>query len=148
MLLLKLIFFVGDIVLPKHDWPYAPMSAQRFVDLITPGGIEDFFSSDLTDAEISEKLGHVDVPAIIFLGDEDEYVPKSVNKKKLLSRWKAAIPGKVTTHVLLKQGHYFSNIGGSSQTFLQKTVEFINTVVVTPGTIRRRDTVASLEAGL
>ena len=37
----------------------APLSAARFCDLFERNGKDDFFSSDLTKEEMSERLGHM-----------------------------------------------------------------------------------------
>jgi len=112
----------GDITLPKSYWPYAPMTARRFVDLISFDGADDFFSSDFSDEEMKNKLGHIKVPTLICLGDQDEYIPKFVNKTNLMARWSKVIPGKVTTSLLQQEGHYFSD----SKAFLRKATDFIN----------------------
>ena len=54
---------------PREWWPYAPMTAQRFVDLLERGGADDFFSSDLSTGELAETLGQLKVPTLLLLGD-------------------------------------------------------------------------------
>lgn len=67
----------------------APMSAYRTWSLLARGGDDDYFSSDLSDGELGKTFGKVPKGArmCFLLGDEDPYVPKSVDKKALLERW-------------------------------------------------------------
>eukprot|EP00948_MAST-09A_sp_MAST-9A-sp1_P001149 g1149.t1 len=61
----------------------APLTAQRAVDLFTKNGADDFFSSDLTDVELRDRLGHMEnYRTIIALSLDDEYVPLSVANYK------------------------------------------------------------------
>ena len=71
---------------------WAPITAKRFLDLKDVGGADDFFSSDLTDEQLAEKLSHVgelsstlDVLLVAFSG-ADEYVPKAIDTKLLTDR--------------------------------------------------------------
>ncbi|TPX30483.1 hypothetical protein SmJEL517_g05964 [Synchytrium microbalum] len=75
-------------LLPR-DVDIAPMTAGRYLSLATRLGLDDMFSSDLTDAElinIFSGLGAGVNVGICFSG-ADEYVPPSVDPKMLLQRW-------------------------------------------------------------
>lgn len=50
------------------------------------------FSSDLTPEELSQRLGHVNVPTLLAFSAKDEYVPFSVDVPQLAARMKAAMP--------------------------------------------------------
>jgi hypothetical protein len=55
----------GEEMLPRAAM-WAPVTANRFVDLATKEGIDDMFSSDLTEGELRERLGHLDVPTLFL----------------------------------------------------------------------------------
>ncbi|CAI7619416.1 unnamed protein product [Penicillium glandicola] len=82
--------------------PDTPLSARRFLSLVSPESPEnpsedDLFSSDLSDKRLQETFGVVGTQDIInskllFLySGEDEYCPHWVDKEKLLQRWQQAI---------------------------------------------------------
>jgi pimeloyl-ACP methyl ester carboxylesterase len=71
----------------------APVSANRWLSLTSPNhdGEDDYFSSDLSDEQLHAtfgKVGKADLPFLILYGNEDEYVPPTVNKSQLLERWR------------------------------------------------------------
>jgi hypothetical protein len=69
---------------------WAPITAQRFLDLHDVQGRDDFFSSDLTDAQLEERLAHVgtmsDRRVLVAFSGKDEHVPAEVDKKWILER--------------------------------------------------------------
>eukprot|EP00535_Pseudo-nitzschia_heimii_P011410 CAMPEP_0197198236 /NCGR_PEP_ID=MMETSP1423-20130617/33269_1 /TAXON_ID=476441 /ORGANISM="Pseudo-nitzschia heimii, Strain UNC1101" /LENGTH=357 /DNA_ID=CAMNT_0042652067 /DNA_START=80 /DNA_END=1152 /DNA_ORIENTATION=+ len=83
----------GEEMLPR-SFHWAPITARRFVDLHAKGGTDDYFSSDYTDAELEDRLGHVgNVPAsssslssssrrkvLVAFSGADQYVPEHVDK--------------------------------------------------------------------
>ena len=72
---------------------WAPITAQRFMDLNAEGGTDDYFSSDLDDAQLAARFGgfYAGTNVLIAYSAEDEYVPASVDKQRLLRRLCAAI---------------------------------------------------------
>ena len=79
---------------------WAPITASRFASLQDVGGEDDFFSSDLSDEDMAERLGHVGVWGRNYSGyllaaysGADEYVPDHVCKDKLLERMCGAMNG-------------------------------------------------------
>mmetsp|Transcript_23577 Transcript_23577/g.52268 ORF Transcript_23577/g.52268 Transcript_23577/m.52268 type:complete len:339 (-) Transcript_23577:159-1175(-) len=90
----------GQEMLPRaHHW--APMTAQRFVDLHVRGGRDDYFSSDYTDAELGERLSHCSLPeqhpdlrVLVAYSGADEYVPAHINKAKQTERLVKAMNGE------------------------------------------------------
>lgn len=92
----------GNEMLPRsHHW--APITAQRFVDLHAKGGKDDYFSSDYTDAELGKRLEHVsddgkqqhpDLKVLVAFSGSDQYVPTHVDKLKLTERMVDAMNGK------------------------------------------------------
>ena len=58
----------GDELMPRGTWDgHAPLSAARCVALGSRLGLDDYFSADLTDAELAARLGHLDRPTLIVL---------------------------------------------------------------------------------
>jgi pimeloyl-ACP methyl ester carboxylesterase len=82
--------------------PDTPLSARRFLSLVSPESPDnpsddDLFSSDLSDQRLQETFGMIGsrgmvASKILFLySGEDEYAPHWVDKLKLLKRWQQAI---------------------------------------------------------
>jgi pimeloyl-ACP methyl ester carboxylesterase len=67
----------------------APMSAYRTYSLLARGGDDDYFSSDLGDEHFKTTFGKIPATTTVafLLGDEDPYVPASIDKAALLERW-------------------------------------------------------------
>jgi pimeloyl-ACP methyl ester carboxylesterase len=67
----------------------APMSAYRTYSLLARGGDDDYFSSDLGDEHFTTTFGKMPATTTVafLLGDEDPYVPASIDKAALLERW-------------------------------------------------------------
>lgn len=77
----------------KNVFGRAAITARRWVDIASPGpdhtGADDFFSSDLSDDRLRRTFGKLP-PAtalLILYSGNDESVPPSVDKQKLVSRW-------------------------------------------------------------
>lgn len=96
-----------DAILPMHltaklSYPAdTPLSARRFLSLVSPESPDnpsddDLFSSDLSDKRLKETFGMVGTQGLIkskllFLySGQDEYCPHWVDKEKLLQRWQQA----------------------------------------------------------
>jgi pimeloyl-ACP methyl ester carboxylesterase len=82
----------GEEMLPRAAM-WAPITADRFLDLATKEGLDDFFSSDLSDGELRDRLGHLDIPTLFLLSGADEYVPLGVNVQTLGERFVKACAG-------------------------------------------------------
>jgi pimeloyl-ACP methyl ester carboxylesterase len=67
----------------------APITAYRTYSLLAKGGDDDYFSTDLGDKVFEKTFGKIskDTSIMFLLGDEDPYVPQSIDKKELLDRW-------------------------------------------------------------
>lgn len=84
---------MGEEMLPLRSQKYtfgSPVNANRFSALLSVGGADDYFSSDLSDEENIKLFGKIEVPVLFLLGERDEFVPESVEKEALLSSWKKA----------------------------------------------------------
>lgn len=95
-----------DVLLPlslttKLGFPPAPLTARRFLSLVSPDSPEtpeedDLFSSDLTETRLQETFGMISTREIlktkllVLYAGADQFVPSWVDKEKLLQRWRAA----------------------------------------------------------
>jgi hypothetical protein len=87
----------GDGMLPRSYF-WAPITAQRFVDLNERGGRDDYFSSDFTDEELAQRLQHVggaeehsNLQVLVATSGADEYVPSHIDTAALTDRLVAAM---------------------------------------------------------
>jgi pimeloyl-ACP methyl ester carboxylesterase len=68
---------------------WAPITAQRYLDLNERGGADDMFSSDFSDEELAERLRHVGQTkshVLVAFSGSDEFVPSHVDSKALTKR--------------------------------------------------------------
>ena len=127
----------GEEMMPRSAF-WAPITAQRFVDLNAKGGTDDFFSSDYTDAELAERLRHVgrnrqNLKVLVAFSGADEFVPPHVDKKALTERLAAAMnidceeEGKdVAEPFYLETGnHNLSEGPNDGKLFVAKVAELI-----------------------
>ncbi|QSZ29091.1 hypothetical protein DSL72_003601 [Monilinia vaccinii-corymbosi] len=84
----------GEEILPysaSHGFFQSPVCARRFLSLASPNhdGDDDYFSSDLTDDQLKKTFGSLPArsPLCILVSENDEFVPKSVDKEALVKRW-------------------------------------------------------------
>jgi pimeloyl-ACP methyl ester carboxylesterase len=93
----------ADEMMPRKCF-WAPITAQRFLDLQERGGCDDYFSSDYTNDELRERLQHVGIRArsaattsrlrvLVAVSGMDEYVPKHVDKRQVMDRMVQAMNG-------------------------------------------------------
>ena len=87
----------GELMPHKYtvNWFDTPINAYRWYALYSKNGDDDFFSSYLTDDVLKECYGKVDKPLLTLYSGSDEYVPESVDKELLMSRFKAATKAEV-----------------------------------------------------
>jgi pimeloyl-ACP methyl ester carboxylesterase len=81
-----------------------PVCAARFVALAAVGGADDFFSSDLSDAQLRAALGHVTVPVLLAPSGADEYVPAGVDGGALARRLAGAMHASPRVEVCVVDG--------------------------------------------
>lgn len=65
----------------------AHITAYRLNSLLVPGGDDDYFSSDLSDATLASTFGKIPTPMMFLWGSEDPYVPIHVDREGILKRW-------------------------------------------------------------
>ncbi|KAL6871921.1 hypothetical protein J3F83DRAFT_733115 [Trichoderma novae-zelandiae] len=106
----------------------APVSAQRFHDLYSKGGADDYFSSDLDPSTVSEFWGRFDKPVLVLHSEQDEFVPPSVDQKQLndlyktLNKHVSPLSGLIpdTGHTVLQEE--------ARQWLAGRVIEFLRTV--------------------
>ena len=89
-------------------WSRGAVSCKRFLSLASPSspmqpGLDDLFSSDLSNDTLSRTFGAVGLSPymrpgmmserrlLVLLSANDEYTPTTVDKKELIRRWAAAV---------------------------------------------------------
>ena len=122
----------GDEVLPRDACqlfgPPDVITAYRFDSLTRRLADDDMFSSDLSDDELKQKLGHVHVPALLVASADDEYVPKSVDPSMLCRRMGDAMAAGVAETVqtlVLEQGGHGVRGQKAQVPFLDGVVKFV-----------------------
>jgi hypothetical protein len=132
----------GDEMMPRSAF-WAPITANRFLDLQDIGGADDFFSSDFTDEQLVERLGHVgkyashSLKVLVAFSGSDEYVPKHICSKTLTRRMVEAMnhacknePNnkvqEVAGELYLDTGnHNLSEGPGDGDKFVEKVAELL-----------------------
>lgn len=91
----------AEEMMPRNVF-WAPITAERFLSLQDIDGQDDFFSSDLTNEQMHDRLSHVGdvgrqigLKLIAIFSAKDEYVPKHVNVYKLSERLCQAMNGTI-----------------------------------------------------
>ncbi|KAH8890920.1 duf1749 domain-containing protein [Thozetella sp. PMI_491] len=81
----------GDVIMPKEKifaGFSGPVTAYRWHSLLSVGGDDDFFSSDLADEKLAISWGRLQKPVLILPSGQDQYVPSSVDVPSMVARWK------------------------------------------------------------
>ena len=116
----------GEEMMPRSAF-WAPITASRYLSLFDLNGEDDFFSSDLSDDELYDRLGHVGdvgretgLHLLAAYSKKDEYVPDSVNKDVLLKRLVSAMNGsdgqkEVAVGIMLENANHNLSEGGSDK---------------------------------
>ena len=72
------------VLMPIDKMHGIAVTAQRYLSLNSKMSKEDMFSSDLTDKELYEQLGHLyNLPLLIVMCGNDEYVPEHIDKRSV-----------------------------------------------------------------
>jgi hypothetical protein len=82
----------GEEMMPRNSF-WAPITASRYISLHAFGGTDDYFSSDYTDTQLQQRLGHIGsvgkstgLNVLVAVSDQDEYSPPSVDIPSWLQR--------------------------------------------------------------
>ncbi|TKA68113.1 hypothetical protein B0A55_08294 [Friedmanniomyces simplex] len=75
--------------LTKSLFGRVAVTARRWVDLATPGGADDYFSSDLSEERLQNTFGRLPArtPVLVLYSGSEENVPSTVDKDALVRRW-------------------------------------------------------------
>lgn len=77
----------GMDLMPREANSDAPITAYRFHSLCAYMGDDDMFSSDLSEDQLKQRLGHMSTTqCLVIFSMADEYVPEYVDKKALVDR--------------------------------------------------------------
>lgn len=83
----------GDVLPESVDGKFfgkaSMVSAYRWHSLLSPGGNDDYFSSNLPDETLETTFGAIKKasPLLILYSGADEYAPASANLKALTQKW-------------------------------------------------------------
>jgi alpha-beta hydrolase superfamily lysophospholipase len=122
-----------DVIVPKSLIPpifTSPITAYRWHSLISVGGDDDFFSSDLSDEIVEGTFGRLDKPTLIMSSGKDEMISESVDKEGLLRRWtRAAKKGVVSELSGVNPGadHELSEVE-MQEWFVERVIGFLSTL--------------------
>ncbi|KAK3126682.1 hypothetical protein QOZ80_7AG0560580 [Eleusine coracana subsp. coracana] len=84
----------GMDLMPREANPDAPITAYRYHSLCSYMGDDDMFSSDLSEDQLRQRLGHMSTTQCqIIFSMGDEYVPEYVDKAALVDRLCRALGG-------------------------------------------------------
>ncbi|KAL3799004.1 hypothetical protein HJC23_005143 [Cyclotella cryptica] len=130
----------GEEMMPRSTF-WAPITASRYLDLFDVKGDDDFFSSDLSDEELHERLGHIGnlgkktgLRLLAVFSGKDEYVPETIEKEVLLERLVTAMNGGKRNHgaargLLLKNAnHNLSDGSGDKEIFVKEVGNLLRTL--------------------
>mmetsp|Transcript_16174 Transcript_16174/g.48251 ORF Transcript_16174/g.48251 Transcript_16174/m.48251 type:complete len:309 (+) Transcript_16174:177-1103(+) len=115
----------GEEFLPRSAF-WAPMTAQRFLDLHAVGGADDYFSSDLDDAALKARFPRIPDCLVAYSG-ADEYAAPSVDKRRLVERLCCAMTakGRVAGIVVPNADHALSKDEQAAPAFVQAVADFL-----------------------
>jgi predicted alpha/beta hydrolase family esterase len=121
-------------MMPREAF-WAPITAQRLLDLHLVGGSDDFFSSDFSDEELANRLGHMGVncPAsMVAWSGSDEFVPETVNGEALMNRLASAMNsngGQSAKGLFMPTGNHNLSLGpGDDDKFVAEICKLLKEV--------------------
>ena len=125
----------GNELLPRKACellgPPDVITAYRFDSLTRRMGDDDMFSSDLLDDELIEKLGHVNVPCLLVISADDEYVPKFVDSTRLAERMAHAMavgPSNAAKPIVLPSGGHGVRTQEGQAQMIDSLVDFLSSL--------------------
>lgn len=112
----------GLELMPRDASPDVPITAYRYHSLCAYNGDDDMFSSDLSEDQLKQRLGHMsNTPCQIIFSMADEYVPDYVDKKALVERLCSAMGG--AEKVEIEWGNH--SLSNRVQEAVQAMVDFV-----------------------
>ncbi|MCJ1391311.1 hypothetical protein MMC18_004174 [Xylographa bjoerkii] len=138
----------GEDVLPMAatgGFMNVPISARRWLALASPppahDGEDDYFSSDLSYERLKETFGRIGPTGthIQFLfGEKDQYVPRSVDKKRLVEKWERIVKGgggvvDIESGIVMGANHNLDNASEEViQDLVRRVVGFLGRIEEAP----------------
>ncbi|KAI9594605.1 hypothetical protein BDF19DRAFT_496784 [Syncephalis fuscata] len=104
----------GEEMMPRKAYPFAPVTANRFLSFIDKNGDDDMFSSDLAPAQLKAIYAPVNVPLAMIQSGNDEFIPVNVKKEKLLSNAKSAYSNFLTLEIIPNVDHTVTSASGQT----------------------------------
>ncbi|KAL1901297.1 hypothetical protein Cpir12675_000530 [Ceratocystis pirilliformis] len=105
-----------------------PFTIYRFLSLSTVGGDDDFFSPDLSSEQVSTIWKSLTKPAMVLHSGNDEFVRSSVDKKGLISEWKAAGPKVSSLSGVIPNANHAVSEDAPAAWFCQRIGKFLQTI--------------------
>uniref|UniRef100_A0A7R9WYK8 DUF1749-domain-containing protein n=1 Tax=Craspedostauros australis TaxID=1486917 RepID=A0A7R9WYK8_9STRA len=133
-----------DEMMPRAAF-WAPITAQRFLDLHEIGGRDDYFSSDFTDDQLADRLGHVgklsNLRLLVAFSGADEYVAKHADTKEFTQRLVRAMNRHCTSEeervaeaLYMPTGnHNLSQTDRDASIFVAKVAAMLQSTMLTDG---------------
>ncbi|KAL3240016.1 uncharacterized protein RNJ42_05059 [Nakaseomyces bracarensis] len=121
----------GDELLPSvyaNQMGGTPVTAYRWSSLMTKGGDDDYFSSDLGEEAWKSTLGQITIPFLVAYPENDEFVPSFIDKVKLLKTWEKCSNPLYWSKCsgLIKGGMHWLPETNSQDYFYDMLTKFIN----------------------
>ncbi|KAF9700612.1 hypothetical protein EKO04_001897 [Ascochyta lentis] len=122
-----------DGIMPKDLIPNifdSPISVYRWHSLISEGGDDDYFSSDLSASALVAKFSRMNKPTLILPSEKDEMVPPTVDKEALLQKWIQACPVNLVSPIssLVPDSDHVLSALESQQWFADRMVRFLGSL--------------------
>mmetsp|Transcript_1335 Transcript_1335/g.4546 ORF Transcript_1335/g.4546 Transcript_1335/m.4546 type:complete len:307 (+) Transcript_1335:39-959(+) len=116
-------------LLPRDAF-WAPITAQRYLDLFQVDGTDDYFSSDLGDDVLFERFRRLrenkKLRALVAYSGADEYAPPSVDKEALVARLVAAMGTTTATGIVIPGADHALSSGSDAQAaFIRHVTDFL-----------------------
>ncbi|KAL8490744.1 hypothetical protein ACS0TY_022657 [Phlomoides rotata] len=112
----------GTELMPREANPHAPITAYRYHSLYAYNGDDDLFSSDFSEDQLKQKVGHMsNTPTLVMFSMADEYVPEYVDKSAFVDRLCGAMGG--AEKVEIQHGNH--SLSNRAEEAVQAIVDFI-----------------------
>ncbi|XP_022861783.1 UPF0613 protein PB24D3.06c [Olea europaea var. sylvestris] len=112
----------GLELMPREANPDSPITAYRYHSLCAYNGDDDMFSSDFSEDQLKQKLGHMSsIPCLVIFSMADEYVPDYVDKKALVDRLCRAMDGAEKAEI--EYGNH--SLSNRAEEAVQAIIEFV-----------------------
>jgi len=99
-----------------------PITANRFLSLTGRLTADDMFSADLSDEELKAIFSHISIPTLWVFSLGDEYVPPSVDVRRLGERLEWAVPFDSECLFVENSNH---SLAGKTDLFVQELHSFL-----------------------